>query len=192
MKVLNLGLKTSLKFQAKTELNCSGINSGRNYIIFYKLKKVEEKHFNIFLLSVKSEFTVINKSILKQAKIGEIFSWNEVSEIHKTRHGIYQLNERLISLLTDFGRINPCYPDFHGKTGETIFYTGAGRRGDQKLDIYNRALFNAVESGEKVPLFNKLAVGCWEFTGFWKVLEGKYIFDELNNRMIWLFTLKSC
>lgn len=133
---------------------------------------------------------MLNKVFLNKTKIGEKFSWNDISEIHKTRHGIYQRNERLISLLTDFGRINPCYPDVHGKTAETIFYTGAGRRGDQKLDVYNRALLNAVERGDKAPLFNKLAVGCWEFLGFWQVIEGKYIFDETNERMIWQFTLK--
>ena len=133
---------------------------------------------------------MLNKGFLNKTKIGENFSWNDVSEIHKTRHGIYQRNERIISLLTDFGRINPCYPDFHGKIAETIFYTGAGRRGDQKLNVYNRALLNAVERGDKAPLFNKLAVGCWEFLGFWQVIEGKYIFDETNDRMIWQFTLK--
>ena len=129
---------------------------------------------------------------MNKIKIGERLTWNEVSEIHKIRRGIYQRNERLISLLTDFGKINPCYPDFHGESSEIIFYSGAGRRGDQKLDVFNRALFNAVESGHKVPLFNKIKIGCWEFLGFWKVLEGKYIFDEKTDRMIWQFMLKLC
>ena len=133
---------------------------------------------------------MINKSFLNKAKVGDTFSWGEVSEVHRTRHGIYQRNEQLISLLTDFGKINPCYPDFHGDTTETIFYTGAGRRGDQKLDAYNRALLKAAETGIQVPLFNKLAVGVWEFLGFWKILEGKYIFDEPAERMIWQFTLR--
>ncbi len=123
------------------------------------------------------------------AKVGEIFSWNEVSEIHRVRNGIYQRKERIISLLTDFGKINPCYPDYSGENENTIFYTGAGRRGDQKLDVYNRALFNAIESGHSVPLFNKLAVGRWEFLGFWQVTEGKYIFDEVQKRMVWKFKL---
>lgn len=127
---------------------------------------------------------------LKKTKIGTIFTWNEVSEIHRVRNGIYQKNEKLVSLLTDFGKINPCYPDFSGKENNEIFYTGAGRRGDQKLDAANRALFNAVESGESVPLFNKLFVGRWEFLGFWQVSEGRYIFDEKNERMIWQFKLK--
>jgi len=127
---------------------------------------------------------------LKKTERGTIFSWNEVSEIHRVRNGIYQKNEKLISLLTDFGKINPCYPDFTGGENDEIFYTGAGRRGDQKLDSRNRALFNAIEGGESVPLFNKLSVGRWEFLGFWKVLEGKYIFDEKNKRMIWQFKLK--
>ncbi len=133
-----------------------------------------------------------NKNFLNKIKICERLSWNEVSEIHKIRRGIYQRNGRLISLLTDFGKINPCYPDFRGESDEIIFYSGAGRRGDQKLDVFNRALFNAVETGHQVPLFNKLAVGCWEFLGFWKILEGKYIFDEKTDRMIWQFTLKLC
>lgn len=129
-------------------------------------------------------------NFLNKTKIGEKLTWNQVSAIHKARRGIYQQNGRLISLLTDFGEINPCYPDFQGESGEVIFYSGAGRRGDQKLDVFNRALFNAVESRHRVPLFRKIKVGCWEFLGFWQVLEGKYIFDETTDRMIWQFTLK--
>lgn len=119
-----------------------------------------------------------------------IFSWNEVSEIHKTRNGVYQKGEKLVSLLTDFGRINPCYPDETGASADEIFYTGAGRRGDQKLDARNRALMNAIETKHAVPLFNKLAVGRWQHLGFWRVKEGAYIFDEKQQRMIWRFKLK--
>ncbi len=124
------------------------------------------------------------------AGIGAIFSWNEVSEVHRVRNGIYQRNGNLISLLTDFGKINPCYPDSSGETDDTIFYTGAGRRGDQKLDSFNSAMFNAIETKHSVPLFNKLTVGRWQFLGFWTVTEGKYIFNEEQKRMIWKFTLK--
>src|SRR4030095_9470675 len=123
------------------------------------------------------------------AKPGEVFTWAMVGEVHRVRNGVYQRNGRLISLLTDFGRINPCYPDLHGETVDTILYTGYGRRGDQKLDSSNRALLSAIESGHSVPLFNKLAAGRWEFQGFWKVVDGKYIFDEKQNRMLWKFTL---
>lgn len=131
-----------------------------------------------------------SKSFPYRLKRGEIFSWTEVSEIHRVRNGIYQRNGKLISLLTDFGRINPCYPDVHGETQETILYTGSGRRGDQKLDPANRALFDAIESGHSVPLFNKLSVGRWQFTGFWTVTKSEYIFDEKQNRMLWKFTLQ--
>ena len=124
------------------------------------------------------------------ADMGEVFTWQKVAEVHKVRNGIYQRNGRLISLLTDFGRINPCYPDEHGETRDSILYTGYGRRGDQKLDASNRALLDAVETGHSVPLFNKLAAGRWEFLGFWKVAEGRYVFDEKQNRMLWKFTLK--
>lgn len=121
--------------------------------------------------------------------IGTIFSWNDVSDIHKVRNGIYHRNGELISLLTDFGKINPCYPDFHGDTTDTIFYTGAGRRGDQKLDAPNRALHRAIETKVKVPLFNKLSVGRWGFTGYWRVAEVRYIYDESTRRMVWKFKL---
>ncbi|MGI8543258.1 MAG: hypothetical protein ACR2MD_07215 [Aridibacter sp.] len=134
--------------------------------------------------------TIYTTEHLERTACGTILSWNEVSEVHRVRHGIYQKDEKLVSLLPDFGKINLCYPDFAGENKNEIFYTGAGRRGDQKLDIHNRALLNAVEGGHGVPLFNKLAVGRWEFLGFWKVLEGKYIFDEKNERMIWQFRLK--
>lgn len=120
----------------------------------------------------------------------DFFSWSEIGEIHKARHGIYQRGGHLISLLTDFGKINQCYPDFHGDDADTIFYTGAGRRGDQRLDSFNRAMFNAVETAHTVPLFNKLSVGKWKFLGFWRVLNGVYVYDEAQKRMIWKFTLK--
>ncbi len=128
-------------------------------------------------------------NILNSAEIGSIFSWQEVSQVHKVRNGIYQRYGRLVSLLTDFGRINPCYPDFHGNTTDTIFYTGSGRCGDQKLNLANRALLDAVNAEVAVPLFNKLSPGKWEFLGFWNVIDGRYIFDEKQNRMLWKFTL---
>lgn len=144
----------------------------------------------ILVSSISRQNNKINGSYLQTTGIGEIFSWDEVSEIHKIRNGIYQRGGKLISLLTDFGKINPCYPDFHGDTENTIFYTGAGRRGDQKLDSFNRALFNAIESKHAVPLFNKLKVGKWQFMGFWQVAEGRYIYDEAQKRMVWKFKLE--
>lgn len=139
--------------------------------------------------SINGQNETISESFFANSDTGEIFSWDAVSEIHKIRNGIYQRSGRLISLLTDFGKINPCYPDLHGATPDTIFYTGAGRRGDQKLDSFNRAMFNAIESKHAVPLFNKLKVGAWQFLGFWRVAEGKYVYDDAQNRMIWKFTL---
>ena len=109
--------------------------------------------------------------------------------MHRVRNGIYHRNGKLISLLTDFGRINPCYPDFHGTTDDVIHYTGSGRRGDQKLDPANSALLDAIKSEQAVPLFNKLSPGRWEFLGFWRVLGGQFVFDEKQNRMLWQFTL---
>ena len=121
--------------------------------------------------------------------VGRVFSWADVGRIHRIRNGIYQRHGRLISLLTDFGRINPCYPDFHGLTRDTIFYTGSGRRGDQKLDTQNRALLDAITSEISIPLFNKLSPGRWEFLGYWRVTDGVFIFDEKQSRMVWKFTL---
>jgi hypothetical protein len=140
--------------------------------------------------SINEQNETISESFFTISDVGKVFSWNDVSEIHKIRNGIYQRRGKLISLLTDFGKINPCYPDLHGASRDTIFYTGAGRRGDQKLDSFNRALFNAIETKHAVPLFNKLKVGAWQFLGFWRVSEGKYIFDETQNRMTWKFTLQ--
>lgn len=109
--------------------------------------------------------------------------------MHRSRNGIYQKDGRLVSLLTDFGRINPCYPDFHGDTRDTVHYTGSGRRGDQKLDSANRALIAAIDTGHSVPLFNKLGVNRWEYLGLWQVTDGRYIYDEQRERMVWKFTL---
>lgn len=132
----------------------------------------------------------MKKDFLKTAKPGDLFSWEQISQIHSVRHGIYQRNGKLISLLTDFGRINQCYPDSHGEHEDTIFYTGAGRRGDQKFDSFNQAMLCAVESKHSVPLFNKLRTGVWQYLGFWLVREGEYIYDEAQKRMIWKFTLQ--
>ena len=121
--------------------------------------------------------------------VGRVFTWAEVGRVHRIRNGIYQSRGRLISLLTDFGRINPCYPDVEGETTNTIHYTGYGRRGNQKLDTRNRAMLDAVGTDLAVPLFNKLAPGRWEFLGYWSVIEGTYIFDENQSRMVWKFKL---
>jgi hypothetical protein len=125
-----------------------------------------------------------------EEQVGNVFSWAEVGQVHKIRNGIYQRNGRLISLLTDFGRINPCYPDVHGKSIETIIYTGNGRRGDQKIDRQNRALQDAIASETSVPLFNKLAPGKWVFMGYWQVVDSLYVFDKKQDRMVWKFTLQ--
>jgi hypothetical protein len=119
-----------------------------------------------------------------------VYSWTDVSCTHRIRNGIYQRNGILISLLTDFGRHNPCYPDTHGVTASTIFYTGSGRRGDQKLDAQNRSLLDAVNREISVPLFNKLAPGKWQFMGWWSVDDARYVFEENRSRMVWKFTLK--
>jgi hypothetical protein len=122
--------------------------------------------------------------------IGEIYTWAEVSRLHRTRNGIYQKNEHLISLLTDFGRINECYPDRASSDGAQILYTGNGRRGDQGLSPANRALLAAIETKHAVPLFNKLTVGRWQLTGFWRVTAGEYVYDAEQERMIWQFKLE--
>ena len=121
---------------------------------------------------------------------GRILSWAEVNRTHRIQNGVYQRGGRLISLLTDFGRINPCYPDQRNDAGDMIYYTGEGRRGDQHLTPGNRALLAAIESGHSVPLFNKLAVGRWQHMGYWRVADASHRFDEKENRMLWLFTLK--
>lgn len=127
---------------------------------------------------------------LKDCSFGDVLSWQKVSEVHRIRNGIYHREGRLVSLLTDFGKINPCYPDFHGDSRDIINYTGSGRRGDQKLDTYNRALLDAIDTSHAVPLFNKLKVGQWEFLGFWRVVDGEYVFDDSRERMIWRFKLE--
>jgi hypothetical protein len=140
--------------------------------------------------SINGQNETISETFFADAETGRIYSWDAVSEIHKIRNGIYQRNGVLVSLLTDFGKINPCYPDVRGETPDTIFYTGAGRRGDQRFDSFNQAMLNAIESKHHVPLFNKLKVGQWQFLGFWRVTEGKYVFDEAQQRMIWIFRLE--
>jgi hypothetical protein len=126
----------------------------------------------------------------KRAEEGTILTWAEVNRTHRIQNGVYQRGGRLISLLTDFGRINPCYPDKQNEGGDTISYTGAGRRGDQQLTPANRALLAAIETAHAVPLFNKLAVGRWQHMGYWRVTEASRRFDEKEQRMLWLFTLK--
>ncbi len=126
------------------------------------------------------------------ADFDEILTWAEVQRTHRIRNGVYQRDGRLVSLLTDFGRINACYPDVLMATddGETILYTGDGRHGDQHLTPGNRALLAAIESGHAVPLFNKLGVGRWQHAGHWRVAAAEHRFDARENRMLWRFTLR--
>ena len=120
----------------------------------------------------------------------EILTWAEVNRTHRIQSGVYQRQGRLISLLTDFGRINPCYPDEASPAGDIISYTGEGRRGDQHLSPGNRALLAAIESGHAVPLFNKLDVGRWQLVSYWRVTSGEHRYDEKEQRMLWRFTLR--
>ncbi|HEX8503048.1 MAG TPA: hypothetical protein VF659_20865 [Pyrinomonadaceae bacterium] len=119
-----------------------------------------------------------------------VITWEEVSRTHRVRNGVHHRGGRLVSLLTDFGRLNPCYPDVASEDGATIAYVGEGRHGDQHLSPGNRALLSAVESGHAVPLFNKLGTGRWQLTGFWRVTAAEHRFDESGRRMLWRFTLK--
>ena len=122
---------------------------------------------------------------------GRLLTWEEVRQTHPVRNGVYQRGGRLVSLLTDFGLINSCYPDRHADDDpDTIHYVGAGRRGDQHLCPANRALLAAIESGHAVPLFNKLGAGRWPHTGRWRVTNARHEFDAAENRMLWRFTLK--
>jgi len=119
-----------------------------------------------------------------------VLTWEEVNRTHRVRNGVYHRGGRLVSLLTDFGRINPCYPDALSADGGSIVYTGEGRHGDQHLSPGNRALLSAVESGHAVPLFNKLGTGRWQLTGRWRVASAEHRFDETEQRMLWRFTLQ--
>lgn len=121
---------------------------------------------------------------------GPVLTWAEVGRTHRVRHGVYQRRGRLVSLLTDFGRLNPCYPDEAAPGGDHVIYYGEGRRGDQRLTPGNLALLAAIESGHAVPLFNKLGVGRWQHTGLWRVCDAAHRFHPAEQRMLWRFTLR--
>jgi len=156
------------------------------------LHKADAVHPHVMFLRrfERSEVSGLQLDDLGRVQPAGILTWAEVNRTHRIRNGVYQRQGRLISLLTDFGKINPCYPDRLDETGQIITYTGAGRHGDQQLDPPNRALLAAIEQGHTVPLFNKLGVGRWQHTGFWRVIEGKYLYDEGEERMLWRFILK--
>lgn len=140
--------------------------------------------------SINLPNTTISGRYFRDDDSGRVFGWAEVSQIHRTRHGIYQSNGHLISLLTDFGKINPPYQDRYAEDDDVISYTGSGRHGDQTLDPRNRALQAAIESGHSVPLFCKLGVNRWQFLGYWRVCSAAYVFDEPQQRMLWKFRLE--
>lgn len=117
-------------------------------------------------------------------------SWAEVKRQHPTRLGIYHREGVLRSLLTDLGTYNSCYPDALDPAGATMIYTGEGRRGDQGLSPGNRAMLAAIESGHAVPVFLKLAAGCWRHAGLWRVREAAHAYDDAQRRMLWRFTLR--
>lgn len=123
------------------------------------------------------------------AATSQFLSWAQVQQTHRVRHGIYHRAEQVISLLTDFGRHNACYPDAADESGNSIIYTGEGRRGDQKLSPANRALLHAIETAHHFPLFNKLEPGRWQHMGCWRVVEAKHVYEPTEDRMLWRFTL---
>ena len=132
----------------------------------------------------------LSMEVFRETDIGREFTWSEVNRVHRSRNGVYQKNGELVSLLTDLGRISKCYPDVESEDGDLLFYTGAGRRGDQKLDVHNRALHDAIRTEKAVPLFCKHAVNRWEYMGLWSVEDAEYVFEEKNERMVWRFALR--
>jgi hypothetical protein len=140
--------------------------------------------------SISGEDSQTNGCFFATDDIGRDFSWSEISRIHRSRNGIYHVDGHLVSLLTDFGKINPPYQDRYRDGNDVISYTGAGRRGDQKPDRWNQAMLAAIDSGHTVPLFCKLGVNRWQFLGYWRVAAGEYVFDEPQHRMLWKFRLE--
>ncbi len=126
----------------------------------------------------------------RRSEANGILTWKEVSAIHGTRNGIYHVDGHLVSLLTDFGKINPPYQDRYRDGTDAISYTGAGRRGDQKPDRWNRAMLAAIDSGHSVPLFCKLGVNRWRYLGQWRVASAEFVYDEPQQRMLWKFRLE--
>lgn len=126
----------------------------------------------------------------EQPAPGEILTWAEVNRTHRIRGGIYHRRGQLISLLTDFGHINTCYPDRQTESGTTIYYTGEGRHGDQPLSPGNQALLAAINTGHAVPVFCKIAPSRWQHLGRWRATNGAHRFDEHAQRMLWRFTLE--
>ena len=131
-----------------------------------------------------------NNSELDEIEKGDVIGWSSVNKIHRSRNGIYQKRGRLVSLLTDLGRISPWYPDYKTAEDTLILYTGSGRRGDQKRDLCNRSLIDATRSKEPVPLFCKLDVNRWQYLGYWIVADAQYVHQPDQKRMIWQFSLK--
>lgn len=58
------------------------------------------------------------------------------------------------------------------------------------MDVFNRAMHDAIRDRIVVPLFCKLGVNRWEFMGFWRVVEADFIFEEKHQRHVWNFTLR--
>src|SRR4029079_12573106 len=112
------------------EINCFGTKQNKRRSLQNSIVRqtTAVRHgrrvFWFTVLATQTMTTMSRKDLLNGLRPGEILTWAEVSGIHRIRNGIYHRNGRLVSLLTDFGRINPCYPDFHGDTENTSFYTG--------------------------------------------------------------------
>ncbi|MCU1289156.1 MAG: hypothetical protein JWN60_1385 [Acidobacteria bacterium] len=134
----------------------------------------------------------LNKNILFNAEIGTVFRGLKSAISIRFAMEFTKKNGRLFLPLTNLlVKLILVKPDYSGESEKTIFYTGADRRGDQKFHSFNRTMFKAIETASlKVPLFNKPEVSRREFAGFWRVAEGKYIFDEVQNRMVWQFILQ--
>jgi hypothetical protein len=118
-------------------------------------------------------------------KVEISLSWHEVLERHGSRRGI-RVTPTQASLLLDFGLSAYVNQRQDGR----IRYEGEGKRGDQQPMGGNAGLFECLETGRTLTVFERVKPGIWFDRGPHRVTEAHHVWRESEQRYVFEFVLE--
>jgi hypothetical protein len=112
-------------------------------------------------------------------------TWDEVLEIHGSRHGI-RIDTTHASLLLDFG-----LSVYHNRRESGyLYYEGEGKTGDQTPTKGNAGLLECLETKRSVLVLERSKPGIWRSAGEHLVVGVEYLRLEVQQRYVFVFKLK--
>lgn len=129
--------------------------------------------------------------------VGEIITNNNIHRIFNcSTQGGMRRSHRTNTLVLTSDPLKPLYIDEWDDKNKILHYTGAGKRGNQRLDFQqNKTLRESNTNGIDVFLFEQLETNRYIFQGRVKLVEKPYQMKQPDvdgkNRNVWMFPIKA-